>query len=439
MSRELQGSPESFARRLSESGGRAWIVRDPDSNELRTSHDWLADIAALVADQAAGGRVHEGVFLEVGARTGALLGAFLHRTERGQAQGGCRHWRYDRLDSFLNDGLRLAVGMGRKSALAGLWWGGGKGLIACPAGIDVMQQSYRRSVFAEFGAFVSSLRGAYVTAEDAGTTPQDVAELHRHTRFVTCIPPEAGGSGNPSSMTAAGVIRAMEAARDFIGSSGLHGCTIAMQGAGNVGAAMIEGLLDCSASRIVVSEISAERCSALEERFAGRPVEVLRCAPEDTAILAEPCDVLVPNALGGVLDSKTIPEVRAALICGAANNPLLDDERDAARLEARGIAYVPDFVANRMGIVNCANEQYGSLYDDPAILRHFDGVGGWEGSIYNVTQRVLERARSASTTSVAAANRLADERAGEPHPIWGDRTHQIVASLVKARWHQPPQ
>lgn len=409
-------------------------MRDRGSNELRSSHEWLEEFASLIADQEAGGRLHEGVFLEVGARSGALFGAFIHRTERGQAQGGCRHWSYERMESFLEDGLRLAVGMGRKSALAGLWWGGGKALIARPPGVDVSRQSYRHRVFSEFGAFVSSLRGAYVTAEDVGTTPLDIAEVHRHTRFVTCVPPEAGGSGNPSIMTAAGVIHAMEAGLDFIGGAGLRGSSIAMQGAGNVGAAMIEGLLDRCAARIVVSEISDERCATLEECFAGQPVEVLRCEPEDAAILAEPCDVLVPNALGGVLDSKTIPDIRARLVCGAANNPLLDDERDAALLDERGISYVPDFVANRMGIVNCANEQYGSLYDDPAILRHFDGPGGWEGSVYNVTQQVLQRARSTGTTSVAAANRLADELAAQSHPIWGDRASQIVESLVKAHW-----
>ena len=432
MSRELRKSPEDFSQRLREAGGRAWIARDLQSQELRCSHPWLAEFAPLIAEHAAGGRLHDGVFLAVGPRSRALFGAFLHRSERGQAQGGCRYWGYDDLESFLRDGLRLSVGMGRKSALAGLWWGGGKALIARSTAPE--KEPPRRQVFAEFGDFVSSLRGCYVTAEDAGTTPLDVAQIYRHTRFVTCVPPEAGGSGNPSIMTAAGVLRAMEAALAFLGEDGVRGKRIAMQGAGHVGSAMIEGLLDRCAEHIVVSEISEERCTALRDRFAGQPVEVLHCEPEDTQILAEPCDVLVPNALGGVLDAKTTASVQARLVCGAANNPLLDDERDAARLAERGITYVPDFVANRMGIVNCANEQYGSLANDPSILRHFDGPEGWEGSVYNVTCQVLERARVEGTTSVAAANRMADERAAQPHPIWGERAGQIVESLIEGHW-----
>lgn len=435
MAREIQASPDSFAARLRETGGsRAWIWHDPRDDVLRASHDWMGGLVELVGSQAAGGRTHDAVFLEVGRESGALFATFLHRAERGQAQGGCRHWDYEDLESFLVDGLRLAVGMGRKSALAGLWWGGGKALIARPRGADPNDPRYRARVFSEFGRFVTSLRGCYVTAEDAGTTPLDIAEVYRHTRFVTCVPPEVGGSGNPSIMTAAGVLYAMEAGLDFLGGSGLRGATIAMQGAGNVGAAMIEGLLDRGIGNVVVSEISDERCAALQDRFAGQPLEVRRCVPEDLSILAEPCDVLVPNALGGVLDAKTIPEIRTRMVCGAANNPLRDDERDAALLAERDIAFVPDFVANRMGIVNCANEQYGNLSNDPAILRHFDGADGWQGSVYNVTRQVLERARDEGTTSVAAANRLADELAAEPHPIWGDRARRIVDSLVHDHW-----
>lgn len=434
MARAIDLTPMAFAEQLrTRSGGRAWIARDPQIGTLRASHEWLEDLIAHVERHADGGHKHEAVFFEVGRESRALFATFIHRCERGQAQGGCRHWEYATLDSFLSDGLRLAVGMGRKSALAGMWWGGGKALIARPPDCDPADPVYRCTVFAEFGRFISSLRGCYITAEDVGTSPLDVAEIHRHTRFVTCVPPEIGGFGNPSPITAAGVIRGMESGLDFLGNE-LAGSHIAMQGAGNVGGEMIQGLLDRGVSRIVVSEISGERCKMLEDRFDGPTVEVRRSTCEDTSILAEPCDVLVPNALGGVLDSKTIPEIRARIVCGAANNPLLDGDRDAGLLEGRGITYVPDFIANRMGIVACSNEQYGTLPNDPAVQRHLEGPDGWEGSIYNVTRQVLEKARSEGTTSFAAANRLGDELAAETHPIWGDRARRIIDSLVQDRW-----
>ena len=125
--------------------------------------------------------------------------------------------------------------------------------------------------------------------------------------------------------------------------------------------------------------------------------------------------------------------LRCAVVCGAANNQLLDDRRDDRLLAERGIVYVPDFVANRMGIVNCANEQYGHIPGDPAIERHLGRE--WDNSVFVITRRVLEKAAKDGITTAAAANHLADDLAREPHPIWGDRTRGIIAGLVAGRWH----
>jgi glutamate dehydrogenase/leucine dehydrogenase len=132
------------------------------------------------------------------------------------------------------------------------------------------------------------------------------------------------------------------------------------------------------------------------------------------------------------LNPETIPRIHAQIVCGAANNQLLDEERDGRMLHERGVLYVPDYLANRMGIVNCANEQYGSIENDPALLRHYDR--SWEGSVYNVTRRVLELARSQGTTTTHAANRLADDLAREPHPIFGARTGAILRALSDTGW-----
>jgi len=135
---------------------------------------------------------------------------------------------------------------------------------------------------------------------------------------------------------------------------------------------------------------------------------------------------------------ETIPLLRASVVCGGANNQLLDDRRDDALLAEHGILYVPDFVANRMGIVHCANEQYGWLPGDVAIERHFDPE--WEGSVFSVTRRILERSRDEVLTTSQAANVLADEACSVPHPIWGHRGWQIIEGLVEGRWHErrPP-
>jgi len=429
-------APEVFARRLREHGGRAWVVTRPNGGP-EASADWLGDLTEFLASDERDYLRHEALFLQVGPSTGALYGAFVHRTMRGQGAGGIRFWPYERLETFLRDGLRLSVGMSRKSALADLWWGGGKGVIVRPVDDDWREVDFRGRLYREYGAFISSLRGCYVAAEDVGTTPDDMAEIYRATRFTTCVPAGVGGSGNPSEATARGVASAIEAALEFTGLGGLDGCRVAIQGAGNVASNLVTHLLERRVGSVVVTDISAERCECLRARHGADPVEIRLVERDDLSIFAEPCDVLSPNALGGVLDAETIPMLRASIICGGANNQLLDDRRDDALIARRDIVFVPDFVANRMGIVNCSNEQYGRIPADPAIERHFDRR--WESSIFAVTRRILERSRDEGVTTSQAAKALADEAIEQSHPIWGHRGWQIIERLITDGWESRAQ
>jgi glutamate dehydrogenase/leucine dehydrogenase len=426
-------SPAQFAEQLRRHGlRRAAFVYDEITGQLAPSHPSLQDLAHSITGNTRDFAKHEAVFLEIGKTTGALFGAFLHSTKRGQGAGGVRHWPYQTLRDFISDGLRLSRGMGRKNALAGLWWGGGKGVIARQSDANVKDAAYRRALYAEYGEFVTGLRGIYVTAEDVGTMPSDMAEIFTTTRFVTCIPPSVGGSGNPSVATARGVVCAMEGALDFLGRGTLAGKRVAMQGTGNVGSAMIGFLLEHGVESIVAAEISRSLRDRVLDTHRDPRLEVRLVTADDTSIYGQDCDIFAPNALGGILGPTTIPLLEAPLVCGAANNQLLDEHRDDLALQDCGIAYVPDFVANRMGIVNCANEQYGNLPDDPAIQRHFSR--DWESSVFNVTRDVLRRALEGNTTPARAANALADELMQQPHPIWGHRSRDIVQGLLKDGW-----
>ena len=431
MERWIDRTPEQCVAALRGAGlARAWLAPDAETGSVRASAAELDDVARHLADASPFWDAHEAVFLEVGESSGALLTATIHRTARGQAQGGLRLARYPDLGACLEDGLRLSRAMSRKAALAGLWWGGGKGIIARPPDDRWRDPQWRADAYADYGRFVSRLRGAYVTAEDAGTTPEDLRQVLAHTRFVTCVPVDAGGSGNPSPATAAGVLAGMEAALGFLGSGGLAGKKIAIQGLGAVGAALADGLLAAGAT-VVAADLSRARVDALSARHPGPAFEGRVTAPDDVSLFSEPCDVFAPCALGGVLGPDTIPRLRTGLVCGAANNPLADPARDAAALESREIRYVPDFVVNRMGIVSCANEQYGSLADDPAIARHLDPA--LPDSIPQTVARVLESARTDGISPLAAAYRLADARLEDPHPIWGLRARALIAHVL-AEW-----
>lgn len=422
-------SPAEFRDALLHAGiSRCFLVWDAEAQRLVASHALLEPLARLLEADKRDFEQHEGVFLAIGSDTRALHGAFVHRTCRGQAAGGVRLWSYATVEDYLRDGLRLARGMTHKNALAGLWWGGGKGVIARETAEGIDSRSRRDRLYEEYGALVSALRGCYVTAEDVGTAVEDMACVFRTTRFTTCIPPEVGGSGNPSVPTALGVVRGMEAALAHRGTPGLAGKSVAIEGLGHVGEPLVEFLLARGVIRIVGADVSAARVSAIGERFGERVVaRVVPCG--DASILAEDVDIVSPCATGATLNPRSIPAIRARIVCGAANNQLEDPQRDDRSLADRGVTYVPDFLVNRMGIVTCADEESGSIDEDPRITRHLGE--SWDNAIFPLTLRVLREAEARGVSPHRVALEMAEARSLEPHPVWGHRGRTIIASLAR--------
>lgn len=423
--------PSSFAAKLRGLGvRRGYLISTPLGVEA--SHPALADLVPFLATPASGFAQHEGIFFATHERYDMLLGAFVHKTRRGQAQGGTRLWQYDDLAGFLRDGLRLAQGMTRKNALAGLWWGGGKGVIAHDPKVDRWNADYRHAVFTAYGELTTSLGGCYVTAEDVGVTTPDMKSIHAATRFVTCVPPAIGGSGDPSPSTARGVLVGMQEALATLGMGSLAGKTVAVQGVGAVGGPLIRYLVEAGVGRVIAADVSDGLVAKRKTEWAGMPVSLRVCSSGDDSILFEAAEVVAPCALGATINARTIPQLKARVVCGAANNQLEDAERDGRALLERGITYVPDFLVNRMGIVNCANEQYGYVTPDPMRERHF--TSEWEYSIPRMTRAVLAESAKTGVSTDAAARRLADALAEETHPIFGHRGAAIIASLVRDGW-----
>lgn len=412
-------------------------ARPSTGRRLVSSHAVLQPLADQLADDWRDFDCHEGIFVQIAPGTGTLQGAFVHRTCRGQAAGGVRFWTYDTVLDYLRDGLRLSKGMTQKNALAGLWWGGGKGVMARGTGAGARaggpaDDGLRRLIYEEYGQFMTSLRGCYITAEDVGTSPEDMAAIFSRTRFATCIPPELGGSGNPSAPTALGVVRGMEAALHHLGMGTLEGKTVAVQGLGHVGEPLVGYLHARGVGRVVGTDIDPGRESALRALYPGLDLTVRTVLRGDCSLFSEPADILSPNATGAILGELTIPTIAARIVCGAANNQLEDPSEDDLRLEERGILYLPDFLVNRMGIVNCADEQFGYVDSDPAFRRHLGT--DWENSIYALSLQVLREADCSGRTPHRVAVEMADQRSFEPHPLTGHRGREIIQTLVRAGW-----
>jgi glutamate dehydrogenase/leucine dehydrogenase len=266
------------------------------------------------------------------------------------------------------------------------------------------------------------------------------------TRFTTCISPSLGGSGNPSVPTALGVKVSMEGAlhalhgMQQVASPSLEGKVVAVQGLGNVGFALVGYLLEAGVKRVIGADISEKRVADALAQYDDTGKVYFRVESRDTpvqdSILSEECDILSPCGFGGILNANTVPHIKAKIVCGAANNQLLDSREDYGMSE-RGITYVPDFVCNRMGIVNCANEQYGSVGEmgsskDPMIARHLDHQ--WEHSVFTITDSVIHNAHKHGTSTDAAARIMADQYAQQEHPVMGHRTADIIRSLEEDGW-----
>jgi glutamate dehydrogenase/leucine dehydrogenase len=269
------------------------------------------------------------------ARSGLRAIIAIHSTALGPALGGTRFRPYAAEEDALLDVLRLARAMSYKAAAAGLDLGGGKAVVNGDPGA-VRSEALLRS----YGRVVESLGGRYITAEDVGTTVEDMAVVAQETRHVVGRSVEEGGLGDPSPSTALGVLVSMKAALAHLGDDTLEGRTIAVSGLGKVGAVLVRMLLDEGAV-VAVADIDEERVDHAARDFGAKPMSTAEIHRLD-------CDVFAPCALGGVLEPNVIAELSCRAVVGAANNQLATPEC-ADLLGARGIAYVPDFVANAGG------------------------------------------------------------------------------------------
>ncbi len=331
---------------------------------------------------------HERVVFAHDRATGLKAIVALHDRTLGPALGGCRMWPYGSDAEAIADVLRLSRGMTYKAAIAGVALGGGKAVI-----IGDSRSQKTPALLEAMGAVIDSLEGRYITGEDIGTNPDDMAVIKRRTRYVTCLRKADGGYGDPAPMTALGVFQAIRAGcEQALGSSDLQGLRVAVQGIGNVGYNLCRLLHDAGAT-LLVSDVHAPSQERAVSEFGAT-------ALPGEAILAAEAEVLAPCARGAVLNDQTVPQIRARVIAGAANNQLAED-RHADALAARGILYLPDYVANGGGLVCVAAE----WYRDPP-----EAVESKVRAIFETCQAIVARARADGSSTGAAADRIAEER-----------------------------
>ncbi len=309
----------------------------------------------------------------------------IHDTTLGPALGGTRFWNYSSDTEAVIDALRLAKGMTYKASVAGLNLGGGKSVI-----IGDPRTARRELIFRAHGRFVESLKGRYITAEDVGTSVEDMEYVFMETTHVTG---RGETSGDPSPVTAFGTYQGIKAAaREKYGAAELQGKTVTVQGVGHVGYHLCENLAR-EGVNLIVTDIDQERVRRAVDDFGAEAVD-------PKAIYDVEADIYAPCALGATVNDDTIKRLKVGIIAGAANN-VLAEERHGQLLEERGILYAPDYVINAGGLINV----YGEL-------------NGWSAEhsmrkaaeIYETLLQIFELAREQGIPTFQAADRVAERR-----------------------------
>ncbi|MDX2064056.1 MAG: Glu/Leu/Phe/Val dehydrogenase dimerization domain-containing protein [Bacteroidia bacterium] len=332
---------------------------------------------------------HENVVYCHDPETGLRAIIAIHNTVLGPSLGGLRFWHYAHEAEALEDVLRLSRGMTFKSSLAGIHLGGGKAVILGDA-----SQLKTEALLRRFGKFVDNLGGKYYTAEDVNISVRDIETIRQETRYVAGLPEELGGSGDPSPVTAYGVYLGIRACLKYqTGSESPAGKRVVVQGVGKVGSYLVEHLVKDGA-QVFVHDIHPEAVAAVVNAHGVTPIA-------EADVVAFDCDVYAPCALGGGLSPHTIPKLKCGIVCGGANNQLLEEQRDGEALKARGILYGPDFLVNAGGVINVYTELEG--YNQKRALRKAE-------QIYDTCLKVLHEATDTDTTTHAAALQLALRR-----------------------------
>ena len=285
---------------------------------------------------------HEGVHAFSDEKTGLKCIIAVHSTARGPAAGGCRMWPFPSADAALEDALRLSRAMSYKNAMADLELGGGKAVI-----IGDSRTQKTPALFEAFGRAVEDVGGKYWTAEDVGVSPADLMHARKTTRYVAGLTGHAAASGDPSPVTAEGVFRGVTLGVRRALNRDLDGITVAIQGVGHVGAYLAEKL-HAAGAKLIITDVNEESLRQVAGRTGAKIV-----APH--AIFEADAEVFAPCALGGAINSDTLPHLKAKVIAGGANNQLADPEIGRAVYD-RGMLYLPDYVINGGGIINVAGE-----------------------------------------------------------------------------------
>lgn len=304
---------------------------------------------------------HEQVLRFEDTETGLLGFVAIHNTNLGPAVGGTRMFPYKSERDALQDVLRLSRAMTYKCALAGVRFGGGKAVIIANPKKDKTEALIR-----VYARLIGSLDHQFFTGEDVGISESDVRLMLQEADTFIGKP---GLAEDPSPYAALSTLSSIKAsAKHILLKPGITGLKVAVKGVGKVGRELVRLLLTEGAS-VVFSDIDRAAVKNVQAAFPAAT------AVSNTTIHSQTIDVYAPCALGDEFTERNKIDIKAKIICGAANNQLASDAV-GEWLFNNGVTYIPDYVANAGGLINVVDELEPGGYQRQRVLDRINNIPG---------------------------------------------------------------
>lgn len=443
---ETSNSISSIANRLRDAKiTRVLFQYDREGDALYCSHPGAQFLSDIILGSPLwkehGG--HEAVIIQLAETARCMFIVCVHSTVRGRPEGGARLHKYDSFEQALRECLDLAHGMTMKNAMGGIWEGGAKSVLVPydeeafraihPSDAHQLKNarkdltSTRVQLLYEFSRFIASLHGLYLVGEDVNLDSEDMVTILRYNVHTSCLPEYVGGAGNPSPYTAAGVFEAIRAAVafKFPNRPGLNGRTVLVKGAGNVGRALVEKLLNAGVN-VVVNDPVRSSIETLKQACAGIASGSLTSIESNEDFESHPGDVFSPNARSKSINHETIARLKCGIICGAENAQLEDHKLLNVMLK-KGITYVPEITMNFMGVFSAYQEHRGIVQDE--FRTKTEAIGA------EVTEILVEAHKRSRSPYYVAKNR-SRARAKKPHKMYPGRGAAQIQQLME-EWRTP--
>jgi leucine dehydrogenase len=307
----------------------------------------------------------------------------IYNDHLGPALGGTRIADYESTDEALTDALKLGEAMTYKSAIAGLPFGGGKGVI-------VKNGLSREEMLQEYAKVVDSLKGQFYTGEDVGMEEKDVQYL---LKFSPYFVGKTGEAGDPSYFAALTAFNSIKVALNFLYKTDkIAGKTFAVKGAGKTGTFLVK-LLSFAGGKVFVYDPDQKKVKKLM-------ASTKNVFEADGKIEEMKVDVLCPCAMGNDITKKNVKRIKAKIICGTANNQL-ETRQIGDMLHNRGILKVPDYIANAGGLIDVADELMPGGYNRKRVLRSIE-------NLKDTLLSILNRAKKEKVSPIRVADTFAE-------------------------------